>query len=393
MAQTGHLALIGVNKGRIMGPMAKPRPTQFSVRKSKPFQGKAWRVTGYVDGRRKQFWFATEKEAKTEASWRNREIEAYGTKLNLDADLRLEASRARELLTGTGLSILETVRFALEHRDLVSRSKPFAVFAKEYREEIISRLAAGSLRPRAAESLRETLRRMEVYFGEASLAGITPQSLTAWLSAMPLALRSKKRHRAYGHQILEAARKRGYLATNPMKEVETIKENGDGEEISILSPEEVERLLRTADEELRPFYAMAAFAGIRWGEIARLDWSDIKDSEIVVRASAAKTRSRRIVEITDNLRRFLEPCKGYSGPLLAHPRSLERKRRRIEREAGLTPWKNNCLRHSFISYYYALTHNENKTAAMAGNSPEIIHKHYRALTTKAEAERYFAITP
>jgi integrase len=33
----------------------------------------------------------------------------------------------------------------------------------------------------------------------------------------------------------------------------------------------------------------------RWGEIARLDWSDIKETEIVTRAAKAKTRSRRIV--------------------------------------------------------------------------------------------------
>jgi hypothetical protein len=45
----------------------------------------------------------------------------------------------------------------------------------------------------------------------------TPESLTAWLSEMPLAFRSKRRHRGYGHQILEAAWKLGYLTTNPMK--------------------------------------------------------------------------------------------------------------------------------------------------------------------------------
>ena len=375
-----------------MTEMAKPKPTQFEVRKSKPFNGKEWRVTGYVDGVRKAFWYDTEKKARAEAAWRNREIEAYGTKIVFDAELRLEASRARDLLAGTGLSILEAVRFALEHRKLIIRSKPFNLFAAEYRQDIASRLADGRLRPRAEESLRETLKRMEEYFGETPACELTSERLSAWLAEMPLSIRSKKRHRAYGHQILEAARKAGYLAINPMKGVETFKENGnEEEEISILTPEQVSRLLECAGAELRPFYALAAFAGIRWGEIARLDWSEVKQSEIVIKAAKAKTRSRRVVEISDNLRRFLEPIRGLSGPLLSFPRSLERKRRRVEREAGLIPWKNNCLRHSFISYFYALTSNENKTAAMAGNSPEIIHKHYRALTTQSEAERYFAI--
>ena len=262
--------------------MARPRPTQFEVRKSKPFNGKAWRITGYVDGKRKALWHSTEKQAKAEAAWRNREIQAYGTRIILDAPLRLDASRARDLLAGTGLSIVDAVQLALKQRDLVIKSKPFNAFAAVYREEIASRLDSGNLRPRAAESLRETLRRMEEYFGETILAEITPEALTEWLSGMPVALRSKKRHRGYANQVLEAARKRGYLALNPMKEVETFKENGDGEEISVLTPEEVKRLLKTADQEMRPLYAIAAFAGIRWGEIARLDWSDIKEKEIVV---------------------------------------------------------------------------------------------------------------
>ena len=69
--------------------MAKPRPTHFSVKKSKPFQGREWRVIGYPDGKRKQFWFATEKEARADAAYRNREREAYGSKVNIDAELRL----------------------------------------------------------------------------------------------------------------------------------------------------------------------------------------------------------------------------------------------------------------------------------------------------------------
>jgi integrase len=181
-----------------------------------------------------------------------------------------------------------------------------------------------------------------------------------------------------------------------MKEVETFKENGGGEEITILTPEEVSRLLECAkglSSPTRTLYALAAFAGIRWGEIARLDWSDIREKEIVVKATAAKTRSRRVIEISENLRAFLEPCRGSSGPLIPEPRRLERTRRRIQREAGLTPWRSNCLRHSFISYFYALTHDENKTAAQAGNSPEMIFKHYRALTTREEADRYFAVYP
>ena len=56
-------------------------------------------------------------------------------------------------------------------------------------------------------------------------------------------------------------------------------------------------------------------------------------------------------------------------------------------------WKRNGLRHSFASYRLAHTGNENQVAQECSNSPAMIYKHYRALVSKAEAERWFAIRP
>jgi integrase len=358
-----------------------------------------------MDGRRKAYWFRTEREAKAEASWRNEELRAYGSKIVIDPELRLEAHRAQELLRPYSASILDAVRFFISNKDATARSKPFGVFAAEYREEINLRLETGRLRPRAAQSLRETLKRLEGYFGDQLLIGITAEALTEWLEAMPLADRSKRRHRAYAHQVFELALKRRYIQFNPVKAVETIKANGNDEEITILTPEEVTTLLAAADDETRPLYAIAAFSGLRWSEIERLEWeSDIREHEIVVKAGKSKTRSRRIVEILPNLAKFLAPYRGRSGSVLPlstqqstkgtpSRKRLERQRLRIQARAGLVPWKNNALRHSFISYLYAATNDENRVAAMAGNSPAVVHRHYKALVSKADAERYWKIGP
>ena len=57
------------------------------------------------------------------------------------------------------------------------------------------------------------------------------------------------------------------------------------------------------------------------------------------------------------------------------------------------PARRNGLRHGFCTYHFALQSNENLTAAEAGNSPRMIHAHYKGLATKAEAVRWFNVKP
>ena len=56
-------------------------------------------------------------------------------------------------------------------------------------------------------------------------------------------------------------------------------------------------------------------------------------------------------------------------------------------------WKHNALRHSFISYRVADIQNVAQVALEAGNSPQMIFKHYRELVRPAEAKAWFAISP
>ena len=63
--------------------MARPRPLLYQVRQVKtPYHGKSWKVTAYIGGKRKQHWFASEREAKTFAGDSNAELHAYGSQLS-----------------------------------------------------------------------------------------------------------------------------------------------------------------------------------------------------------------------------------------------------------------------------------------------------------------------
>jgi len=56
-------------------------------------------------------------------------------------------------------------------------------------------------------------------------------------------------------------------------------------------------------------------------------------------------------------------------------------------------WKQNALRHSFISYRLAEIHDVNRVALEVGNSPQMIFRHYRELATPEQARTWFEIKP
>lgn len=51
------------------------------------------------------------------------------------------------------------------------------------------------------------------------------------------------------------------------------------------------------------------------------------------------------------------------------------------------------LRHGFGSYYFALIKDENRVAAEMGNSPAMVHRHYRAMIGNADCVKFWAISP
>jgi hypothetical protein len=80
--------------------MPRKRPALFEVRYSeKPNRDNHWRIVGFVNGKRTQFWFKTEEDAKTAAADKNAEITAYGTQIALSMRLTVWLLSAKRLTT------------------------------------------------------------------------------------------------------------------------------------------------------------------------------------------------------------------------------------------------------------------------------------------------------
>lgn len=180
--------------------------------------------------------------------------------------------------------------------------------------------------------------------------------------------------------------------------------------IAIFTPDETRRLLTRLHrfrDDLLPFAAIGAFAGLRTAEIARLDWEDIKldQGHILVSADKAKTAQRRLVPIQPNLAKWLASYRDKKGKAAGKVAPLNRTNFAIAHAVAkqitlsdgekITPikWKRNALRHSFGSYRLAACKSAAEVALEMGNSPRMIFQHYRELVTPAEAKAYWSIEP
>ena len=166
--------------------------------------------------------------------------------------------------------------------------------------------------------------------------------------------------------------------------------------VEIYTLSEVEKLLTTAqDFDCVPYIAVGLFAGIRFTEMTRLDGRNINfDQKIItVTAQAAKKRSQRIVDMQDALLAWLAPYRERleSGAPIVTDKF--RKSKEFFLEAAGVKWRPNGLRHSFGSYHYAMFRNDGETAHQMGNSVVMVHNHYKALVSKADAEKFWALRP
>jgi integrase len=232
----------------------------------------------------------------------------------------------------------------------------------------------------------------------------------------------------------EWAVREGLCAVNPAREIAKAK-LGDGE-IGTLTLGQCEELLlaalamtkdegrRTNGVSMMGFIVLGMFGGLRPAEIQRLDWSavDVEEGTVIVAGAQAKTRRRRVVDLSGNAVEWLRCAQNVEtrmrneeGPICG--RYWDARWRMFRRslgwavgsgERGITEtvrpgdkewgrlglWPHNALRHTYASMHYAMWQDEAKLQAQMGHeSAAMLHRHYRALKTRKEAERFWALRP
>jgi integrase len=227
------------------------------------------------------------------------------------------------------------------------------------------------------------------------VSALVPDDIAGFFQRLRLSPRSHNNFLRMLRTFFAFAQKHGWLSKEVDLLVRVEKRNEKRTPVGVFTPPELTALLQNASVEIAPCLALSAFAGLRAEEILRLDWADVerRPGFIEVAAHKAKTATRRIVPISENLSRWLAIAPRNGACVWPHSKDRFFKAMRKAADNAKLTWKQNALRHSFISYRLAEIQDVNRLALEAGNSPQMIFRHYRELATPEQAQTWFSIAP
>ena len=391
--------------------MARRKPTaRFSISEFANASGNtSWRVSGTrLDGTRVRQNFANKAEA----------LQVQAQEEGNAAGLPDQRRTQRTTLTPQQLSDAEVAVRAAPHRplsgavsrlaDMEARARAkggdldaaLAFFESHYRSELteISVLNARNefiqtrveLSPRTLRAYKNSTSLLLSPDPNKSLHRFTVADIEAILGRYDN-INTKKTHRRLFSVFFGWAVRHHYCMEDPCKRLDRLPKATT--HISILSPDEVKRLLTAAihyqDGAAVAGVAIALFAGLRPSELADLTPGDVNGERIRVSGGKMRRKIKRTVPIPPNLAAWL-----VKYPFCGLPRGWDYKMKILKAATDARNWVQDILRHTSISYQAERDKNEGLTAFNNGTSKQMMDSHYRdVIDNPAAIKAFWALTP
>lgn len=398
----------------------RPRSREpiYVIRYLNPGGSESWRVSGMHNGAQIRENFKTEGEALA------RRDELMVEHSNLETSVRRRPTRLTEeqlqeaeVAYGElgNRSMLLAVRFFLEnYRDPVNKIKVRDAYTNFIAEKKLNNLRTDSIR-----NLEVRVGFLARAHGDKLVSDLLPDHLRDIVFKTNRSAVSNDNVRRALSSFFTWAVEHKHCADNPMTAIKPVKTERD--EPETLTVAQARKLVEAAsahkDGVMLPYVALGLFAGIRPTELARITWDnvDLEAGTITIGARIAKMRQRRIVNMVclsrkengkeemlrANLVDWLLPHAAKQTPIKGvnwrkdfdAVKVMAGWGKKTEKQPGLKPWTQDIMRHTAISNHLAHFEHEGKTAAWAGNSPDIIQRHYKGLVKQAEALAFWDIRP
>lgn len=366
-------------------------------------------VTWWAEGKRHRRAIADLTDAKREAKRIAREL-ADGRHSMASITVRdLSYYKDLEKKMG-GVPLHEAVQLWLN----VSSKKVQAILVKDVVEEMLkAKNNDDFVGQKQKTNLRLRWGKFCQSFGDRVISTIKAKEIDTFLANPEWAPRTKAHYRQAILMLFDYAKRKEYLDPDrdhqaDKTEVIRVQES----KLESWSVGEMRALLQNATPKTLPWIVLGAFAGVRSAEIERMDWEDIDwNANLILvhskRVGRGKIRAHndRTIPMTENLKSWLSPFRTCSGNILHSLgvkniyEDLDNITKRIRQNNTDFEWKPNANRHSFATYYLALTGDASQTALACGHNPSMLLRRYKTITvngrtvTREMAKEYFSLAP
>lgn len=356
-----------------------------------------------ASGKRQRYFFPNRDAAREEKKLLGEKYAEHGSKASAIApSLASDAIAAAEVLMPYDVSLVIAARFyaTARQRDAASETASNAVAA-------YLKARGGTIRDRTYKSYENTLKRFTSAHGNDLLSTLTSRELVDAgglnVDGAGAALHWRNL-KAFWNWCAKSPR--GWCDKAILEEIEPPKTRSD-KEVSILSPEEITILLRTAQKhypEAVASFALSLFAGIRAEELKRLGAEDVTSDGIELSSRITKKGRRRHITLSPTLTAWLEVYPFEPVPSWDKVSAAVRRLAGWKVESPLLkkppqpirgPWPQNVMRHSHASYAIAVGVKLETLLFEFGHtgSPAVLRTHYVGKASKKAALEFFAVRP
>lgn len=395
------------------------KKSSFKItRFTNPSGKKVFRVSGSLHGEQIRRNFKTRKDAVAERDQLeiqriNGSVHGRHMWVKISHEEHDDAWTALSLLkhARSSKSLTDATQFFLDHYKELDLEISTTQAVEEYLDARKGEALNGTISNRQLYSITSDLNRFADRFKERVVSSIAIPEIEDYLSTGKVSLKTQNNRRSYLNTFYSFCMEKVYVGENPIEQIKRHKVKQTRGSATTLTAKQAAKLMKFLETYqghrfkngtyagkpgcMVPMFALCLFAGIRpdWkdGEISKIRPKDIKLSTdtIHIEPEAAKTNEKRLIKIQPNLKAWLKryPLKKY--PVLPFP-NVERTLIQLRKQFNLP---HDVLRHTFISMLVGKFRSVGDAAIQAGNSEDIIRKHYLNLKSEAEAEEFWSIMP
>lgn len=311
----------------------------------------------------------------------------------LMAKQRADARAAYAILDGTGLSLTDAAKRAVA--GTISQDR---LTVSQVARRFLDDRANAGLRERTVEWYDHLCGKICAKIGERKIDAVTRAEMLELVAGYSKSAGTRASVARALRAIWNwaAAQEPPLVGKNVATSLPTTSPSSQGD-AAFLTVDECASIMRNAGK-YRSGLALLLFAGVRPEELAgrskgTLTWRSINVAEKQIRipGDLSKTGKPRInEELPEAVWRWLKPLAAKKPIIETRTQQLIRHAQRsIGRE-----WPFDATRHTFGTYALALTNDAGKVSHWLGHegSTGVIHRHYRGLATKAQAEQFFALS-